>query len=243
MNLEIIGNIELLKSLLSLHYKLFDFYENELRDDPRSYEYLEVLKSITNNFKTKFELEKYYYDLFQEAKNRGLKEKNSEREIIYTKNFIDWQNCMLKSPTYIREIEATNFFGAYDISFVDDETIGFDYPVRNACKILNNKGYITYWPSANKQDYTSRKGHVIQNKAVAYILIDSRNLTDELKEKLLLNGDCDFWGVALEYQDNGKYYGIWSEISSSDTLCNDISNDLSFKALSLPILENAKNFK
>lgn len=193
-----------------------------------------------NNSKTVVEIEKFYYDLFQEAQNRGLEEKTPEREIIYTENFIDRQNSMLKSPTYIREIEATNFLGAYDISFVDDEIMGFDYPVRRACKILNGKGYITYWSSANKQDYLDRKGQVIENKSVAYILIDSKNLTDELKEKLLLNGDCDFWGVALEYQDNGKYYGIWSEITSLDTLCNDISNDLLSKALSLPILENVK---
>lgn len=106
--------------------------------------------------------------------------------------------------------------------------------------ILNKKGYITYWSSANKKDYLDRKGQIIENKSVAYILIDSKNLPDELKEKLLLNGDYNFWGVALEYQDNGKYYGIWSEITSLDTLCKDISNDLAFKALSLPILENVK---
>lgn len=240
MDLKIIGNIELLKYFLSLHYKLFDFYENELQADPRVYEYLEMLKNIMNNSKIVIKIEKLYYDLFQEAQNRGLKEKTPEREIIYTKNFIDWQYSMLKSPTYIREIEATNFLGAYDISFVDDEIMGFDYPVREACKILNRKGYVTYWSSANKQDYLSRKGQVIQNKSVAYVLIDSKNLTDELKAKLLLNGYCDFWGVALDYQDNGKYYGIWSEITSIDTLCNDIINDLSSKALSLPILENVK---
>lgn len=126
------------------------------------------------------------------------------------------------------------------ISFVDDQIIGFDYPVRDACKILNEKGYITYWSSANKQDYVARKGHVTQNKSVAYILIDPKNLTDVLKEKLLLNGKCNFWGIALEHQDNGKYYGIWSEIPSLDTLCKDISNDLSLKALSMPILEDVK---
>lgn len=240
MDLKVIGNIELLKYFLSLHYKLFDFYENELQDDPRAYEYLEILKNIMSNSKTEVEIDKLYHDLFREAQNRGLKEKIPEREIIYTEDFIDWQNSMLKSPTYIREIEATNFLGAYDISFVDDEIMGFDYPVRRACKILNEKGYITYWSSSNKQDYLDRKGQVIQNKSVGYILIDSKNLTDELKEELLLNGDCDFWGVALEYRDNGKYYGIWSEITSLDTLCNDISNDLSSKALSLPILENVK---
>lgn len=240
MDLKISGNVELLKYFLSLHYKIFDFYENELQDDPRVYEYLKILKNIMNNFKTEVEIDKLYHDLFREAQNRGLKEKIPEREIIYTENFIYWQNSMLNSPTYIREIEATNFLGAYDISFVDDEILGFDYPVRRACKILNEKGYITYWSSANKQDYLDRKGQVIENKSVAYILIDSKNLTDELKEKLLLNRDCDFWGVALEYQDNGKYYGIWSEITSLDTLCNGISNDLSSKALSLPILENVK---
>lgn len=135
MNVKIIGNIELLKYFLSLHYKLFNFYENELQDDPRIYEYLEILKNLMNNFKTKFEIEKLYCDLFQEAQNRGLKEKTPEREIIYTENFIDWQYSMLKSPTYIREIEATNFLVAYDISMADDEIMGFDYPVRNACKI------------------------------------------------------------------------------------------------------------
>ncbi len=236
MDLKIIGNIELLKYFLSLHYKLFNFYENELKEDPRSYEYLEILKNIMN----RFEIEKLYYDLFQEAQNRGLKEKTPKREIIYTEKFIDWQNNMLKCPTYIREIQATNFLGECDISFVNDEIMGFDYPVRKACKILNKNGYITYWSSANREDYLSRKGQVIQNKSVAYILIDSKNLPDEIKEKLLLDGDCDFWGVAEKYQDNGKYYGIWSEILSLDVLCKDISDDLSSKALSLPILENTK---
>lgn len=240
MDLNSMGNIEVLKYFLSLHYQLFDFYDKELKDDPRAYEYILILKDIMASFKEKFEIEKLYDALFQEAQRRGLGLKNIEREMIDTESFEDWQNRMLKSPTYIREIEATNYLGDYDTSYVDDEVIGFDFPVREACKVLNEKGYITYWSSGNKEDYFNRKGHVIKDKSVAYILIDPENLTDDLKETLLLNGSCNFWGVAVGHQENGKYYGIWAEIISQDALCEDVSNDLLAKALALPTLKNTK---
>ena len=49
IDLKIIGNIELLKYFLSLHYKLFEFYENKFQDDPRAYAYLEILRNIWNH--------------------------------------------------------------------------------------------------------------------------------------------------------------------------------------------------
>lgn len=145
-----IGNIEILKYFLSLHYEVFHFYEFELKDDFRAYEYLEILKKILSHFKTKKEVETFYQALFLEAQNRGLKEKFPSKNCIFTQNFEQWKQNMLKSPTYIREINATNFLGNQDIAFAENEVIGFDYPVRKACKILNKRGYKTYWSSANK---------------------------------------------------------------------------------------------
>lgn len=246
MDLEKIGNTELLKCFLSLHYQLYGFYENELREDPRSCEYLEMLQSLMCSCNDDFKTEKLYCSLLDEAQRRGLNRDFIERgfdgkSIIFSEQFIEWQKNMLSFPTYIREINATNFLGDYDISFIDDDFIGFDYPVRSACKILNKNGYITYWSSANRQDYLLRRGQIIEGKSVAYILIKPNCLTTELKRLLLLDGSCDFWVVALQYQDDGKYYGIWSEILSWDSLCEDISMDLSNQAMSLPNLETVKS--
>lgn len=241
-----LGNVELLKHLLALHYKIFNFFENEFKDDPRAYEYIEILNDLTKSVLNKITDTDYYLLLFKEAQNRGLKEELLSgrypiKELVDSDSFIEWEETMKKTPTYLREIEATNFLGGYDISYVNDEVIGFDYPVRNACKILNEKGYITYWSSANKEDYMYRKGQVIKDKSVAYILIDPTILTDSLKKTLQLNGTCKFWGIAHNYNDEGKYYGIWSEIESLDVTCESISADLSKKALDLPILEKTEN--
>ena len=139
-------------------------------------------------------------------------------------------------PTYIREILATNYHGEASIS---DELgqIMLDSPVREACKVLNQKGYTTYWSSANISDALRRKGHVIKEKNVAYILIDPSNLTDDLKQLLFLNGDNEFWGVALLHSDNGKYYGIWAEITDENMPCKDLSYVLVQRALALPELQ------
>lgn len=243
MDLKGMGNIEVLKSFLSLHYQIFNFYEQELKEDPRANEYKLILKDIVKNTKAGNRIEEIYKVLFQEAQSRGLKEMFFARKLIYTEKFQSWQNQMLRTPTYIREIEATNYLGNYDISYADDEVIGFDYPVRSACKVLAEKGYITYWSSANKEDYLNRKGQVMQNKSVAYILIDSKNLTEDLKRQLFLNGNFNFWGAAIGHEENGKYYGIWTEIPSQDTLCEEVSRELLFKALSLPLLEKEKDYK
>lgn len=241
-----LGNVELLKQLLSLHYKIFNFFENEFKDDPRSFEYREILKVLTKSVLNRITDIEYYLLLFEEARNRGLKEellfgKYPIKDLVYFDSFIEWEKTMKNTPTYLRELEATNFLGGYDISYVDDEIMGFDYPVRNACKILNEKGYITYWSSANREDYINRRGQVIKDKAVAYILIDPTILTDSLKELLQLDGVCNFWGIAQNYSDCGKYYGIWSEIESLDVTCESISAALSKKALDLPALERSEN--
>lgn len=241
MNLKSLGNIEILKWFLAIHFAIYSFYGDELKDDPRAYDYIKLLKEITKNKMSGEELDALYYALLKEAQERGLSVLAPSRKLVYSDEFESWRKNMLQSPTYIREIYATNFLGEYDISYVDDEVIGFDYPVRAACKILNEKGYITYWSSANREDYLHRKDDVMQDKSVAYILIDHQNLPDDVKSLLLLDGACEFWGIALRHHDNGKYYGIWAEISSLDTLCEDISNDLASKALALPTLKNDVN--
>lgn len=241
-NLKKMGNIDLSNSFLALHYELYDFYVNELSDDPRAFEYENILKDIKKQFKTGEELNQLYYDLFVEAKKRGLKDDFISREIIYTDSFEEWRIRMLNTPTYISEVHATNYPGGCSMDYADDDYNIFDYPVKEAIKILNNKGYISYWSSANYTDALFREGHAVLDKHVAYILLDPKNLTDELKDKLRLNGKCDFWGIALKYADNGSYYGIWTEISSS-ALCSDISNALASKAFALPELDNIKKLK
>ena len=167
------------------------------------------------------------------------------QEIIKRGFDINDKNLFFKmryTQTYIREIVATNYPGDNKIilsgTFMD--MISFDYPVRQACRILTEKGYVTYWSSANIDDFKRRNGHAVKDKNVAYILIDPDNLTDELKKELLLDGDCNFWGIALRHSDNGKYYGIWAEITSIDMLCDDLSKALAEKALALPNLNKEK---
>ena len=72
------------------------------------------------------------------------------------------------------------------------------------------------------------------------ILVNHQSLNDDLKKKLLLDGKCDFWGIAKSQSDNGRYYGIWSEIISKDMLCSDISNNLIAQALEQPLIEKQK---
>lgn len=255
--MSLLGNIELLNSIITLDYLTFGYSEEMNRSIQRIYEpcnisreYLaKILCLPINSFEfnekelnhTAEERIKKVYELFiDEAIKRGLvvKDNTKRSDMIYTNEFNEWMIKMKNSPTYIREIYSTNFLGNRDIYYADDEIIGFDYPVRKACKILNEKGYNTYWSSANRDDYERRESQVIDNKSVAYILIDFKNLNEELKEKLRLDGECDFWGLAEEYSDNGTYYGIWSEITSLDMKCEDLSNQLVQKALSLPNLTN-----
>jgi len=169
---------------------------------------------------------------------------------------------MSRLPTYIREIYATDYPGDYLIDtdstgkldyseytrfdLLSNDIVLLDYPVRKACRVLNDKGYYTYWSSANVEDAEIRTGDVVAGKNVAYILIDGSNLTDELKKELLLDGSCKFWGIALNHSDNGKYYGIWTEITSRDMKCDELSELLVSKALALPEIkreiESKKSF-
>ncbi len=240
IDLNKLGNIEFLKCFLAMHYKKFNFFETIMRDDPRSLEYIELSNKILRKLNGT-NIESIYSLLYKEALKRGLKEyTQGSANSVYSDEFKKWENYMRNNPTYIREIQATNFLGNYDISYVADEFIGFDFPVREACKILNERGYQTYWSSANIEDFLNRKGQVIKDKSVAYILINHQSLNDDLKRKLLLDGECNFWGIAKTQSDSGKYYGIWSEIISRDMLCSDISNNLSAQALELPLVEKKK---
>jgi hypothetical protein len=187
----------------------------------------------------------------------GFLKQEITRRGFDTKDY-DWYFNMTNNPTYIREITATNIPGEQYIDLshpnsLHDSLIMFDCPVRKACKILNEKGYVTYWSSANSADFEDAleyknpeinvirgEGSVIKDKRVAYILIDPCNLSDELKQQLFLNGRCNFWGIALNHADNGKYYGIWAEITSLDMKCDDLSKILTEKALALPELEIEK---
>ncbi len=269
--LQKLGNIEFLNSFLTLHYYIFGLLEEEF--DLRTM--LESSQSLLPNFLKELNPseglqkefmslediifhtispEKYLYrDLLEMAYSRGL-EVNYEfgfipprKELICTDEFRNWFSYMRNNPTYIREVKATNFLGDYDIGYVEDETMGFDLPVREACKILNEKGYSTYWSSANVDDFYKRRSHVVKDKSVGYILIDPQNLDEELKKKLLLDGECKFWGAALKHKDGmsdtSEYYGIWSEISSPDMLCIDLSKDLEDKALELPILNLSEDLE
>lgn len=240
IDLNNLGNIEFLKCFLAMHYKKFDFFQTIMQDDPRSLEYIELSNKIISKLDGTT-IESAYDLLCVEALKRGLKiDMLIRANSIYSHEFKEWETYMRNTPTYIREIQATNFLGNYDISYATDEVMGFDYPVREACKILNDRGYRTYWSSANIEDYLNRKGEVIKDKSVAYILINYQSLDDNLKKKLLLDGECNFWGIAKSQSDNGKYYGIWSEITSKNMLCSDISNNLTAQALELPLIEKQK---
>ena len=234
INFERLGNIELLKSFLSMHYTQYHFFDGEFAEDPRSDEYRKLSEKLKNKFSDNSTFN-IYCDLLGEAIRRGLKSRFClDPDLIYSDEFRQWETSMKNKPTYIREIEATNFLGDGDISLADDSIMGFDYPVREACKILNGKGYTTYWSSANKEDYLNRIGQVVKDKSVAYILISYESLSDDLKKRLLLDGTCDFCGIAQRHSDNGNFYGIWTEIISGDMLCDTISKELSAKALELP---------
>lgn len=146
---------------------------------------------------------------------------------------------------YVKNCYATNDLGrSPDMEGINIDDVGiYDQAVRKACEILADKGYITYWSSANEEDIRSRYGNVVKDKNVAYILIDPKNLTDELKERLFLDGKNRFWGVARAYAEKenpkdevGKYYGIWAEITSENMTCYELSDKLVEKAVALPFL-------
>ena len=235
-----LGNVEFLDCFFAWYYKKYGFFKENITEDPRIDIYKEQFESF---FKKLMQSEEIIETaLCQEAKSRGLSDDfkidtqkfmGRVEYLIFSDEVQEWQDYMAKHPTYIREISATNYPGDSSVS-KDDFTL--DFPVREACTILNENGYYTYWSSANREDFEDRKGDVIADKSVAYILIDPQNLNEDLKERLSLNGKNRLWGIAQAHNDNGKYYGIWSEIISADMLCTDLSKDLSNKALELPSL-------
>lgn len=251
--IENLGNIELYDTFLAVQIRIWHAFkhpgytEEDFQIDPRKYDddkylpknflkeqddlYLTMLNNGTNFFSVIYGVEtipedsKYdvalYMFLDYEISKRGFDINDSNS--IFT---------MMDTPTYIRETPSIAAYGDQPINSV----YSFDYPVRKACKILARKGYISYWSSANREDAFERYGHAVKGKHVGYILIDPKNLTDDLKKELFLDGKCDFWGLALAHADNEKYYGIWAEITSPNMKCDDLSDALSEKALALPDL-------
>ena len=262
---ENLGNTELYECFFALKLRIYHYFridgltDEDYNRDPRTDNdllkdlfnkndlYLEGLEKAKKSwFRSLGEIDKLpesnkhdlalYMILTDEIRRRGFS--------IYDE-YLGYK--MNRKPTYIREITPTDYLGDQAINlnnvdnYYENDFISFDYPVREACIILNKKGYVTYWSSANRDDALFREGDVVKDKHVAYILIDYANLSDELKEKLLLDGRCDFWGVALAHHDNGKYYGIWAEITSENMRCDDLSKALTEKALALPTLQVEKN--
>lgn len=232
-----LGNIELVKIILTCYYHTYGYQDNVLLNE---IEYQLFLKQILIPATKNISESDLFLILYAEAVRRELKTDNESKNLtpdfISDENFRNWQKIMFQNPTYIREITPLNLLGNRDIVYAFDETIGFDYPVREACQILFEKGYRTYWSSANRADIKSRKGEIIKDKSVAYILLSPENLTEELKSELELTGNCELWGIASNQDDDGKYYGIYAEIESEDTLCNDIKCVLIDKANALPVL-------
>ncbi len=235
MEFDYIGNIEFLHLFLMLYYQKYEKIDE--------FNYLKLLlthdeKVIFYQLIHTYDLNKIYYLFFEEARNRGLNISASSDTLLCNELFLQWINMMKDNPTFIREVQSFNYLGDRKLlSDFDFSTL--DFPVRKACQILNDKGYITYWSSANYCDAVCRTGDIIKGKNVAYILIDSTGLDEELKEILALNEDIYVWGRALNHCDNGNYYGIYVEIESLDMLCVMISEALVLKALELPILRES----
>lgn len=244
IDFEKIGNVEVHNIFVALNYKLFGFQEREF--DISIYTPYEKSAELLEELLEKITPTSLYAAFLRESEKRGLKvdsvlRTNPNKSIIENKNFQDWTLFIKGHPTFIRESSGTNFMGDKNISYANDVICWFDYPVREASILLNKKGYTTYWSSANGDDYVRRSGLVIENKKVGYILIDPTNLSDELKQQLLLTGNCDFYGIALNHEEEGCYYGIWSEITSLDMPCIELSNNLVNKVKNLPdLLENIK---
>lgn len=220
-----LGNIE----FLSIFWELYNMKYNR---SSNIYFFQQISEFLEN-----YDINILYNIVFNEAKARGL---DADNTIVFNDSFHKWEIYMKLHPTYIREVRATNYLG--DMNIFSDTFLSFlDFPVRESCKILYEKGYKTYWSSANREDYFRRKGDIIDNKAIAYILIDPECLNDTLKGKLLLECGNVFWGIADEnYGKDGEYYGIWEEITSENMPCNTLSNRLKCKALELPVLTKQK---
>lgn len=235
-----LGNIEFLHTFLLLHYRKYELLEEEKKNNPMIFSIIEDTASFLNPLLKKYELNDLYNVFFREAQNRKLAILTPSKNLTFSQKFLDWEQYMKNHPTYIREIRSTNYLGSMNIT--NELFLSFlDFPVREACTILNKKGYITYWSSANRDDYFKRREQIIENMSIAYILIDPKNLSNELKEKLKLQYNEHFWGRALTYSDFGSYYGIYAEIVSENMFCSELSAQLNEKALELPSLLKGYN--
>lgn len=224
-----LGNIEFLHMFLELYnIKCNNVYSNFIIEK----DILDLISLLLE----KYSFDELYSSILHEARLRGLQYQDT---IDNDNIFSNWKKYMKSHPTYIREIQSTNYMGNMHV-FANTYLSFLDFPVRTACKILYEKGYTTYWSSANRDDYYKRKGDVMTDKSVAYILIDPKCLNDDLKKELLLDCGDNFWGIAEYYNENGHYYGIWEEIISSDMLCCKLSTNLKYKALNLPVLQEKK---
>lgn len=245
LELKELGNIEFLNCFLVIHYTRYQMLE-ELEEDPRISILIDNTKEMLKKLSSQKTVDQLYNEMLKEANHRGLEGQNLDKYLIYSDNFLSFQELMRNNPTYIREIEATNYLGDMELISDLDYSI-LDAPVRKTCKALKDKGYYPYWSSANKEDFYYRKGEIVEGKCVAYILIDPSNLDDNLKSMLKLNGENKLWGRAINHNVNGSYYGIWTEIVSENMKCETISDELLEKTLSLPNLsknkEDSRNIK
>ncbi|MDD4816277.1 MAG: hypothetical protein PHQ62_04025 [Clostridia bacterium] len=176
---------------------------------------------------------------YKEAVNKGLNTKINN-QIANNRQFIEWCENMENNPTYISEVLANNRWGNCDFDFA------YDPAVRKASNLLKQKGYHTYWSSANVKDTErERFGVLVPNKNVAFILIDPKNLPENLKKSLFISNSDRLWGSALEHRDKNGYYGIWTELEKSPKkeLCESVSKKLEEQADCLPILTNTKDKK
>jgi hypothetical protein len=237
LGLKGIGNIEFSNCFLVSYFENFNLQKlySEIDKDPRVSLYYESLNQRLGL--SEGMAGSVYQNLLMEAGNRGLDVAmmaEGGARMYGSEVLWDWLQKMRETPTYIREIWATNELGNQDI---DGFEVMLDYPVREACKLLNKKGYRTYWSSANEEDFNNRHGNVVADKSVAYILIDYHNLTPELKKELFLNGRNKYWGVAQSFDDDGKYYGVYAELTSGDMRCDDVSDKLVERVSGLPDLK------
>jgi len=199
-------------------FKPSNFCKQKIFVNPKELNYNELL--MCNSY------------LIMEARRRGLKVKVN-RYILKSREFMDWCEELKNNATYVSEVSANNHWGDSSFEFT------YDPAVRKASKLLKEKGYHTYWSSANVEDTKSdRFGVIFPNKNVAFILIDPKNLPENIKSKIYLGVNDWVWGNANEYKEDGKIYGIWAELKPypKDNLCSTVSKNLVSQANLLPNL-------
>jgi len=199
-------------------FNRYNFCKQKVFVDPKELNYTEKL--MCNHY------------LFLEARRRGLDAKFN-RYMLNSREFIDWCENLKNNATYISEVSANNHAGDSPFEFT------YDPAVRKASKLLKEKGYHTYWSSANIEDTKiDRFGVLIPNKNVAFILIDPENLTQNLKSLLYMGINDWVWGNANNYKEKDRIYGIWAELKPypKDNLCSSVSKKLYSQAKLLPDL-------